>query len=173
MLGLRRNTVQIVEHRFEWAAAFETEAADLLAWVGDIVVDVQHIGSTAVADLPAKPILDVAIAVPTRDVIPMVVERLCQRGYIDRGDAATEGGHLLVREPEPDIRTVHLHIVAISDAQWSDYVTFRETLRRHPDIRRRYAEVKQALAERHRDDRTAYTSGKAAFIREVLGREAE
>jgi GrpB-like predicted nucleotidyltransferase (UPF0157 family) len=173
MLGLRRNTVQIVEHQSDWASAYETEAVDLLACVGDIVVDVQHIGSTAIADVPAKPILDVAIAVTARDVFPTVVERLCRRGYIDRGDAGSDGGCLLVKESEPGIRTVHLHIVEASDRQWADYLTFRETLRRDPNTRRRYAEVKQTLAEQYSNDRTAYTSGKAAFIGELLRRHTE
>ena len=173
MLGLRRHTVQIVEHRPEWQSAFETEASELLACIGDIVVDIQHIGSTAIADVPAKPILDVAIAVAAREAIPAVVERLCQRGYIDRGDAGADVGYLLVKESEPDIRTVHLHIVEVTDNQWADYLKFRETLRRDPNIRRRYAEVKQTLAERCRGDRKAYTTGKSAFIREVLGRSAE
>jgi GrpB-like predicted nucleotidyltransferase (UPF0157 family) len=173
MLGLRRNTVQIVEHRSEWRSAFETEAAELLACVGDIVVDVQHIGSTAIAGVPAKPILDVAIAVAAREAIPTVVERICQRGYIDRGDAGSDGGYLLVKESEPDIRTVHLHIVEVTDSQWVDYLKFRETLRRDPNLRRRYAEVKRTLAGWCSGDRKAYTAGKAAFIREVLARAAK
>jgi GrpB-like predicted nucleotidyltransferase (UPF0157 family) len=172
MLGLRRNTVQLVEHRREWASAFEREAADIRACVGNIVADVQHVGSTAIAGVPAKPILDIAVAVTARDIIPTVVARLCQRGYIDHGDAGADGGYLLVKESAPDIRTVHLHIVEVSDGQWVDYQTFRETLRRDPNIRRRYGEMKQALAARYRNDRTAYTSGKGAFIREVLSRDA-
>lgn len=169
MLGLRRNTVQIVEHRPEWRSAFETEASELLACIGDIVVDIQHIGSTAIPDVPAKPILDVAIAVAAREAVPKVVARLCQRGYIDRGDAGPDGGYLLVKESEPEVRTVHLHIVEVTDSQWVDYLKFRETLRRDPDVRQRYAEVKRILSERCRSDRKAYTDGKAAFIREVLG----
>ncbi len=162
--------VQIVEHRPEWESAFEAEVSELLAWIGDIVVDVQHIGSTAIAGVPAKPILDVAIAVAAREAIPTVVERLCQRGYIDRGDAGADGGYLLVKESEPDIRTVHLHIVEVTDRQWVGYLRFRDTLRQDANIRRRYAEVKQMLAERSRGDRKAYTAGKAAFIREILSR---
>jgi GrpB-like predicted nucleotidyltransferase (UPF0157 family) len=105
--------------------------SDFLTYVGDIVVDVQHVGSTAIAGVPAKPILDIAMAVTARGAIPTVVARLCRQGYIDRGDA--DGGYLLVKEPEPDIRT----------------------------------------AERYSHDRTAYTSGKGAFIRQVLSRDAE
>jgi GrpB-like predicted nucleotidyltransferase (UPF0157 family) len=112
--------------------------------------DVQHIGSTAIADLPAKPVLDIAIAIRTRDVIPTVVDRLQQRGYIDREDAGSEGGYLLVKESEPDVRTIHLHVAEATDGQWQNCITCREILRHNPDIRRRYAELKQALADRCR-----------------------
>jgi GrpB-like predicted nucleotidyltransferase (UPF0157 family) len=172
MLGLKRNAVHLVAHRPEWASAFEAEAAVLWAGIADIVIDIQHIGSTAIADLPAKPILDIAIAVGTLDAIPKVAERLRERGYIDRGDGR-DGGYLLVRESGPDIRTVHVHIVEVTDSQWRDYITFREVLRRDPNTRDRYADVKQALADRYRHDRTAYTAGKAAFIRAVLRRRDE
>jgi GrpB-like predicted nucleotidyltransferase (UPF0157 family) len=173
MLGLKRNTVQIVEHQPEWASTFQAEASELRGCIGDVAIDVQHIGSTAIADVPAKPILDIAIAVGARDVIATVAGRLRQRGYIDRGDSGRDGGYLLVKESEPDVRTVHVHIVEVTDNQWLDYMRFRDTLRRAPDIRRRYAEVKRTLADRCGNDRKAYTAGKAAFIRQVLGRGQE
>ncbi|HJZ71559.1 MAG TPA: GrpB family protein [Vicinamibacterales bacterium] len=168
-LGLRRNTVRIVDHRPEWTATFHIEASEILRCIGDIVVDVQHVGSTAVADVPAKPILDIAVATRTHGAIPTVVERLRRLGYIDRGDAGSEGGYLLVKESEPDVRTIHLHIVEVADNQWLNYLKFRDTLRRDPDIRRRYAELKQSLADQCRGERKAYTAGKAALIREILG----
>ena len=93
-LGLRRNAVTIVEHRPEWLSTFQIEASALWRCLGDLVVDVQHIGSTAIAGVPAKPILDIAIALRTRDMIPTIVERLRQRGYIDRGDAGAQGGYV-------------------------------------------------------------------------------
>ena len=173
MLGLRRNTVRLVEHHAEWASAFETNAAEIRACIGDIAVDVQHVGSTAIVGVPAKPILDIAVAVTSRDAISTAVERLCARGYIDHSDAGSHGGYLVVKESVPGIRTVHLHIVDVADRQWVDYQRFRETLRRDPNIRQRYTEMKRRLAERYRGDRTAYTSAKAAFIREVLNRPVD
>ena len=172
-LGLRRNTVQIVEHELEWAAAFALEASRISSLVGNDIVDVQHVGSTAIAGLPAKPILDIAVAIRAREALPALTEHLRQQGYIDRGDAGAEGGYLLVKESEPGVRTVHVHIVEAADDQWRNYIEFRESLRSNPNLCRRYTELKRRLAERCRDDRKSYTEGKAAFIRAVLSRRHE
>ena len=75
---------------------------------GELLVDVQHVGSTAVPELPAKPILDIAAALATIDSMPEIVRRLTRIGYLDRGDQGDAGGHVLVLESSPDIRTVHL-----------------------------------------------------------------
>jgi len=168
MIGLKRHTVRVVEHESEWGELFATEATTLHEHIGDIVADIQHVGSTAVPGLPAKPILDIAVAVPSSEVIPTVAERLSKIGYIDRGDAGRNGGYILVKESEPDIRTIHVHIVELTDNQWRNYIDFRDILRRDAVIRRRYAEAKQHLAEKYRHDRKSYTAGKNEFIRGVL-----
>jgi len=168
MLGLTRNTLRLVDHRPEWLTTFQQEASELWECLGNRAIDIQHVGSTAVADLPAKPILDVAIGVSAPDGVDPVVARLSQHGYIARGDSGSEGGYLLVKESAPDVRMVHAHVVAITDRQWADYIAFRDVLRRDSNIRDRYAALKKTLAVQYGNDRRAYTSGKAAFIREVL-----
>ena len=80
MIGLRRHTVRLVEHDSAWAALFEDEARRVRDAAGDLVVDVQHVGSTAVPGLPAKPILDLAIAASGSDSIPELVRRLVAIG---------------------------------------------------------------------------------------------
>ena len=169
MIGLRRHTVRLVEHEPGWAALFASEASVIRRRVGDIIVDVQHVGSTAVAELLAKPILDIAIAVSAPDAVPLVADRLRDAGYLDRGSAGRNGGHLLVKEAAPDVRTVHVHVVDLTDPQWGDYIRFRDTLREDDAIRRAYHELKRELAETCGNDRQVYTAGKAAFIRSILG----
>ncbi len=171
MIGLQRHTVCVVEHQPEWAALFLTEAETLRASLGDIVADIQHVGSTAVPGLSAKPILDIAVAVPSMAVIPTVVTRLTAGSYIDRGDMS-QGGYLLVKESEPDVRTIHLHIVLSTSCEWNNYLAFRDILRRNESIRRRYVSVKTHLARQYPHDRQSYTAGKHAFITDVLNRQA-
>ncbi|MDP2919042.1 MAG: GrpB family protein [Dehalococcoidia bacterium] len=171
-IGLKRNEVRVVEYRPEWASHYQVEAARVRACAGDLITDVQHIGSTAVPGLPAKPILDIAIAVPDRGAVPVVVKRLVEVGYSDRGYQEATGGHLLIKDREPDVRTVHLHIVETADSPWRNYIMFRDLLRRDPVIRKKYAKLKKRLARNFPDDRKSYTEGKDTFIRGVLNSDS-
>ena len=168
MLGLRLGIVGVVAHRSVWRDLFEQEKGFLEEHIGGLAADIQHIGSTAVPDLAAKPILDIAVAVASEDTIAQCVQVLCDSGYIDRGDQGGEGGHLVVKERAPDLRTHHLHIVTLADPQWGWYLRFRDALREDGALRRRYSELKRGLQKRHPQDRLAYTLAKHEFIRAVL-----
>jgi GrpB-like predicted nucleotidyltransferase (UPF0157 family) len=170
LIGLRRHTVRLVAHEPEWHMLFAAEADAIRSHVGDIAVDIQHVGSTAVPGLLAKPILDIAVAVSTPDAVRLAADRLRDAGYLDRGSAGRDGGHLLVKEVAPDVRAVHVHVVEITDPQWGDYLRFRDTLRADEVLRGAYAELKTGLLEAHAGDRRAYTAGKHAFIRDILFR---
>ena len=168
MIGLKRHTVQVVEHHPSWAALAADACQEARRVCGNRLADLQHVGSTSVPDLPAKPILDIAAAVATLDAIPELVQRLTGIGYIYRGNGGDEGGHLFVRESSPDVRTIHLHVVEHNGTQWRNYLLFRDLLRQNPGIRKQYAELKQELGNRFRDDRKSYTASKHDFIRGIL-----
>ena len=174
-LGLRSGTVALSEHRPEWARLFERERGRIRAALGDLAsfVVIEHIGSTSVPGLVAKPLLDLAIAVPSEPARTCAIERLVPLGYIDRGDKGDDGGWLLVRETAPRVRAAHLHLVIRDDPQLAQWLAFRDLLRRSPEARRRYADRKRELAAAHELDRQAYTAGKEDLIveltREALG----
>jgi len=168
MIGLRRHTVQVVEHHPGWAALAEDACQEARSVCGNLLTDLQHVGSTAVPDLPAKPILDIAAGVRTPGAIPELVTRLTAIGYIYRGDGRDDGGHLFVKESSPDVRTVHLHVVEHNGTQWRNYLLFRDLLRQNTGIRKQYAALKQDLGTRFRHDRKSYTAAKHDFIRGIL-----
>ncbi len=168
MIGLKRHTVRLVTHQPEWAALAADACRRIRAVCGGCIVDVQHVGSTSVPGLIAKPILDLAAAVNGPEVMPELIGRLTAAGFIYRGDGGDEGGHLFVREPEPDVRTIHLHVVSSDDIQWAQYLVFRDLLRQDAALRERYAALKQELRATFADDRKAYTDGKHDFIRGIL-----
>ncbi|HOM80202.1 MAG TPA: GrpB family protein [Armatimonadota bacterium] len=170
MIGLKRHTVRIVDYDPAWAARYREEARVIRSALDALAVDVQHVGSTAVPGLMAKPILDIAVAVEALEAIPEVVRRLVATGYIDRGDAGRNGGYLLARESEPEVRVVHTHLVCRDDDQWRNYLAFRDLLRSDPEIRSDYARLKRELAAQFPNDRRSYTAGKEAFIRSALAR---
>ena len=168
MSGLKRHTVMLVEHNPDW----DTIAAECCQAVrkacAELVVDVQHVGSTAVPDLPAKPIFDIVAGVLSLDSIPELVRRLGGIGYTYRRDHGDAGGHLLVMDSSPGVRVIHLHLVEHNSNQWRNYLAFRELLRHRPGIRNRYAELKRELAKLYPNDREAYAAGKTDFIRNAL-----
>ena len=166
-LGLIGGTVVLKKHNPQWQRLFEDERDAILGHVLDTVEAVEHIGSTAVPGLVAKPILDVAVVVANADAVRSVTEKLSAAGYLDRGDKGDNGGYLLVRETAPRVRAVHLHVVEKSDPQHTQWVAFRDLLRRDAEARRKYANLKLALAAEHELNRQAYTAGKEALI-EVL-----
>ena len=168
MIGLEKGTVRIVPHQRSWHDAFEQERRVLQEHIGDHVVEIQHVGSTAVPGLNAKPIIDIASAVAAPAVIPACRPQLQNLGYMDRGDAGTEGGYLFVKECSPEVRTHYLHVVAIDDPQWRNYLRFRDILRADDRVRARHGALKQTLLLQCSQDRKAYTDGKNDFIRGVL-----
>lgn len=164
MIGLKRHTVQVVEHQPEWSALAYQAILRIRAVCGELALDIQHVGSTSVAGLPAKPILDIAVAVATLDRIPDVIPRLTGIEYIYRGNIhgsneREAGDHLFVYEVAPDIRTEHVHVVEIDGDHWMDYLQFREILRANTEIREQYAQLKHELQERFSEDRKSYSTG--------------
>ena len=166
MLGLKRHTVKVVDHDPAWAMLGAEACAAVRNACGELLVDVQHVGSTAVPGLPAKPVLDIAAAVATLDSLPQIVRRLTRIGYLYRGDRI--GGQFFVAESSPDVRTTHVHVVEHGGAQWRDYLRFRDLLRNNHALRNRYADLKRLLASGSRDDSHAYTASKADFVRQAL-----
>ena len=160
--------MRVVDHDPSWAALGAEVCRQVTQAGGDLLVDAQHVGSTAVPDLPAKPILDIAAAVAGPDAVPPLIRRLTEAEYIYRSDGGDEGGHLFVRESSHEERTVHLHVVERDGVQWRNYLRFRDTLRENAAVREQYAKLKRELAKRFANDRKSYGDGKDDFIRGIL-----
>lgn len=171
MIGLKSGKVQVVPHQLEWQSLYETEKAVILQAIGDLIVDIQHVGSTSVPGLDAKPIIDIAIAVEHPLIIPQCVQLLCDFDYIDEGDAGPNGGYFLVKECAPEIRSYHLHIVEKNDPQWNNYLLFRDVLTADERVRKKYKQLKKTLEQKYHNDRQSYTAAKNDFIKGII-REA-
>lgn len=167
MLGLQRGTVQVVPYSALWASLFEDERTRLAAALGTYALDIQHIGSTAVPGLAAKPILDIGIAVAGEAEIAACVPLLEALGYTYRGDRGADEGHFFDLGAETRL-THYLHVLVTSSAGWRNYLRFRDTLIAHPESRDAYMQLKRDLATRYAMDRTAYTAAKAQFIQRIL-----
>jgi GrpB-like predicted nucleotidyltransferase (UPF0157 family) len=165
MLGLEHGQVRLVPHCEDWASEYAQEEDALRRILGTKIIDVQHIGSTAVPGLAAKPILDLSIAVKSMSEVDGLIPLLAMHGYEDMGEFGVPGRRFFAKG-EP--RTHHLHIVAEDSDHWSRYLLFRDYLRSSPDIARHYSTMKQSLAKQYAENRAAYTAAKSKFIERTV-----
>jgi GrpB-like predicted nucleotidyltransferase (UPF0157 family) len=166
-LGLDRLEVALAASDPLWPSAFDRIAAELRGALPGAAVE--HVGSTAVPGLRAKPIVDVAVGVTAPDG-PALVARLELLGLECRG-TGDDGGLLFVLEDRPGHRVAHVHVVELDGPEWQGYLAFRDRLRRDASACVAYEELKDALAQRFPGERASYTAGKHAFIENLLADE--
>jgi GrpB-like predicted nucleotidyltransferase (UPF0157 family) len=158
--------IEIVPADPSWPALFEVERLALTGTVGPwLAGPIEHVGSTAVAGLAAKPVIDIMAAVAGLDESRPAIAAAAALGYCYfpyRPDAE----HWFCK-PSPAFRTHHLHLVPFDSAGWRGTIAFRDYLRSHPDVAAEYAALKMRLAAEHRHDREAYTQAKSGFITRV------
>jgi len=167
-LGLDYDAIRLDRTTDAWLAAGAELRNQVAEALDGLVTEVEVIGSSSVLGLLAKPIIDVAVGLDATQSISPVTARLQAEGWIYRGDAGSDGGHVFVRETRPWHRVAHLHVVEHNGSQWRNYLSFRDLLRRSPEARERYEAVKLALAGRQPTDRRAYTSGKTEVVTSLL-----
>jgi len=164
-IGLNLGTVQLSPYSDEWPRLFEAEKALLQAAVGPYVLDIQHVGSTSIPGIPAKPILDIGIAVANYEEAVICVAPIVALGYTYKGENGIPRRHYFNKGIP---RTHHIHINEINSPAWENQVLFRDYLIQHPEAAQEYADLKLNLAELHPTYRAAYHAGKDPYIESVL-----
>ena len=165
MLGLASGQIQLSPYESGWQLLFLEERDRLEARVGEYVLDIQHIGSTSIPGMPAKPILDIGIAVTDFEEAVRCIKPLENLGYTYKGENGIPRRHYFVKGTP---RTHHLHMVEIESEAWKNHLLFRDYLIKHPETAREYATLKQELAKQFANDRGAYQVGKESFIKTAL-----
>jgi len=170
-----RRPVLIVDYDPRWPTIYSKEKDQILSVVGNKVVAIEHVGSTAIPGLGAKPIIDIMVAVrqlldasgciePLRSIgyvyVPEYEKELPERRYFRKGPEGVRNKHF------------HLHMVQHGGDFWKRHLMFRGYLRCHPDVAQQYCELKRKLAEKHVLDREAYTEAKTPFIESILTQAA-
>lgn len=163
-LGLESRTVRLVSYDGRWPALFLAESgrlADAVSAAGIPSLHFEHVGSTAVPGLAAKPILDLAAGRRSEISAEIYIPVLEAAGYIYRGNGGLPGREFF-RRGEP--RSHHLHLVEYSGWHWQRYLGFRDALRADATLRDAYAALKRELAAQYPRDREAYIEGKTTFV---------
>ena len=157
------------EYQDTWPRQFLRVAEQLRALVPIPGAVLEHIGSTSVPGLCAKPVLDVLLGVSSLAEAEAAIPALASIGFVYRPEheAAIPDRRYFVRPAGQALR-VHLHAVLLGGLLWRQHLHFRDALRQEPPLREQYAALKRALAATHAGDKAAYTEAKAPFIRQVL-----
>jgi GrpB-like predicted nucleotidyltransferase (UPF0157 family) len=162
--------VVVVDHDPSWPALFERIRANVWPAVHDLATSIEHVGSTSVPGLAAKPIIDLDIVVRSTDHMPTAIERLAALGYQHLGDLGIAGREAF--RPPPGSPEHHLYVCRPDSAGLANHLTFRDQLRRRPELAQAYGALKTSLATQFAHDRDAYGAAKTAFIVDVLRQAA-
>jgi GrpB-like predicted nucleotidyltransferase (UPF0157 family) len=174
----KRRQVEIVDYDPVWPLIFAELRQVIAPVLGDLALSIEHVGSTAVPDLAAKPIVDLDIVIPSREQLPEVILRLAKLGYEHEGDVGILGREAFAR-PSSDVprdgtgrewRRHHLYVCARDNAELARHLIFRDYLRAHPEQARAYAALKRQLARRYPYDVDAYCEAKTEFVEGILRR---
>lgn len=127
---------------------------------------IEHVGSTAVPGLPAKPIIDIMVGVKNLAEAKACIPLLEKIGY-HYAPYRTDRMHWFCK-PSQERREYHLYLIEATHPEWKARIAFRDYLREHPETAKQYTELKTNLAKQYENDREAYTEGKAAFVKSIV-----
>lgn len=164
------STVDVVPYRPEWATDFATVAQDLVTAVGDVALAVEHIGSTAVPGLAAKPTIDILMVVRSTEEFLSVLPAVEELGFDYRPDNTVVGqaDHLFLRRVKDGKRTHHLHVVTFGSPEIEEYRRFRDALQQDPSLALEYETLKLELARDFAEDRMRYVEAKSKWVEDRL-----
>ncbi|MFE3897581.1 MULTISPECIES: GrpB family protein [unclassified Priestia] len=166
MLGLERGLVKLEPYNDKWSKLFDEEREMLSSRLKKIIIAIEHVGSTSIEGLSAKPIIDIAIGVSSLDVIIELKEKVKALGYVEV-PVSIDGKHVFARYKEKKI-THFLHVMIYNQNLWIDQISFRDYLRSDPNAKIAYIKIKEELANKYPNDVVSYTNKKKKFVDDIL-----
>jgi GrpB-like predicted nucleotidyltransferase (UPF0157 family) len=161
--------VRIVEHDAAWALQARQELVLLAEALGAVAVRVEHVGSTAVPGLAAKPVLDLQLSVAALEPMAGYAQPLERLGYLFVPDPESPDYRFFAK-PAARPRSHHLHVCEAGSRHELRHIAVRDFLRAHADEAARYAALKRELGAHHAEDRLAYIAGKARYVGDLEAR---
>ena len=168
--------VRIVDYYPKWPIIFENEKRLILDAIGHIISRIEHIGSTAVLNLGAKPIIDMMVAIYSLNDAERCIKPLQKLGYkyIPEYEVSIPERRYFHKGKPPKEQHYHLHMVELKSRFWKKHLLFRNYLRNNPEVAQEYQDLKERLAFNYKFDREGYTKAKTSFIESIIAKaEAE
>ncbi|HET6987425.1 MAG TPA: GrpB family protein [Kribbella sp.] len=160
---------EVVDYDPRWPPWFGEIRAQLTPYLAELPHRIEHVGSTAVPGLAAKPIIDLDVVLPSADLVPAAVAAIVAAGYQHEGDQGIPGREAFAVTPDA-VYYHHLYVVVEGNKPHRDHVVLRDHLRTNAADRERYAVRKRELAHLLTIDRPAYVDGKSALVEELIAR---
>jgi len=163
-------TITIADYNPAWPHQFATEQAQLMAVIGDHVADIEHIGSTSIPGLGAKPVIDIMIGVRSlADADAHCIAPIVDLGYeyVKSFEVELPFRRYFRKDNADGVRTHHIHLVEIESDWWERHLVFRDYLRAHPEVSEAYEQLKRELAAQPFETTNDYSEAKTEFVRAV------
>jgi len=176
VLGLNKDVVKLVGHTNNWKELFRVEKDLLNSLIGEHVVDIQHIGSTAIDGIAAKPLVDILVGVKSMgDAQKFDKHRLKGANIYHLGRVQIEGKEVFAKfsNLENLTKTHVLHVVEYDGDWWQKHIFFRDYLNEHPEVAKQYEVLKKELAEAFPTNERSYTDGKKSFVDKIIGLDSK
>ena len=164
---MQTKKVIVLPYDRAWKTAFEDIRAELDAALGNLAVAIEHVGSTSVEGMSAKPIIDIDVVIPDYSVFDAVVEKLAAIGYRHEGNLGIRDREAFKYEDKPHLQKHHLYVCPQNSAELHRHITFRDFLRGNPDAVKTYSAVKETAAVQFPDDIDGYINYKSPCIEEL------
>ena len=164
---MRTTKVTVLPYDSAWKTAFEEIRKEIEEAVGDLIVGMEHVGSTSVEGMSAKPCIDLDVIIPDYTVFDNVVDRLKVIGYFHEGDLGIPGREAFRYSGKPHLQNHHLYVCPKDSVELHRHITFRNFLRNHPEAVKKYSAVKETAARLFPDDIDRYMAYKAPCIQEL------
>ena len=164
---MRTKKVIVVPYDKGWKCDFEKIKAELEAALGELALGIEHVGSTSVEGMSAKPIIDIDVVVRDYGVFDAVVSALASVGYIHEGDLGIKGREAFAYTGKSHLQKHHLYVCPKDSEELRRHITFRDYLRTHPEAVRKYSAVKETAARLFPEDIDGYMAYKAECIEQL------
>jgi GrpB-like predicted nucleotidyltransferase (UPF0157 family) len=172
IVGLKLGTARLMPHNPEWKDMYLKEKKLVLSVIGSKVLDMQHIGSTSVPGLKAKPVIDMVVGVKSLDDTFDLIDDLASIGYAFKGESGVPGRNFFVKTINK-IRTHQIHVTEINSYRWFRFTLFRDYLCNNPDALKQYQEIKESMSAKFYNNKKAYSDGKISFIDDIVDKLVE
>ena len=166
---MKTRKVIVLPYDEAWQTAFEVIRAEIERALGELILGIEHVGSTSVMGMSAKPCIDLDVIIKDNSVLDAVVARLAEIGYIHEGDLGIKDREAFKYTDKPHLMPHHLYVCTENSEELRRHIAFRDFLRNNPDAAKRYGAVKEMAANLYPNDIDKYIEYKAPCIKELYG----